>query len=87
MDEDGEIKVRFIDIAEDHPLWPPATTEQKDRVLERLGIKREPDQPPLSAWVLAMCRENGLPEQVPAYEIGAAIADDKELARFIWWLA
>lgn len=88
MDEkdDRVFKIRFLDIDPTWMAWP-ATLAMKDRALEILKIQRGPDQPPIDAWTLAMCRENKLPEKLPAYEIGDAIMEDGELRRFIWWLA
>ena len=63
-------------------------TEIKWRVLERLGIKRNGEASPLRAWLKAMCRENGLPETIPVpRELADAILDNREVYRFVWWLA
>ncbi|MCE7980335.1 MAG: hypothetical protein DYG89_04025 [Caldilinea sp. CFX5] len=79
-----EIALRYLDIQE-AVAYPPATREQKIRALERLGITVQPDQHPLTAWTLAMCRENGLPEQRPSILIGEAA---QELCpKWVWWLA
>lgn len=79
-----EIALRYLDIQE-AVTYPPATREQKIRALARLGITVQPDQHPLTAWTLAMCRENGLPEQRPSIPIGEAA---QELCpKWVWWLA
>lgn len=87
MDEEEKvIKFRYLDIDAEMAVWP-VSHEVKDRALARLGIQRQPDETPLRAWVLAMCRENGLPEKVPAYEIGDAAMEHLDVRRFMWWLA
>lgn len=79
-----EIALRYLDIQE-AVTFPPATRDQKIRALTRLGITVQPDQPPIDAWTLAMCRENGLPETLPAHDIGDAA---QELCpKWLWWLA
>lgn len=79
-----EINLRYLEI-EDPYQFPPATREDKARALARLGIAVQSDQSPIDAWTLAMCRENGLPEQRPAITIGEAA---QELCpRWVWWLA
>lgn len=79
-----EIALRYLDIQE-AVTYPLATRKQKIRALERLGIKVQPDQHPLTAWTLDMCRENGLPEERPSIPIGEAA---QELCpKWIWWLA
>ena len=79
-----EIALRFLEI-ENPVQFPPPTREEKIRALTRLNITVHPDQHPLTAWVFAMCRENGLPEQRPSIPIGEAA---QELCPgWIWWLA
>lgn len=79
-----EIALRYLDI-EDPYQFPPAARADKTRALARLGITVQPDQTPMDAWIFAMCRENGLPEQRPAITIGEAA---QELClKWVWWLA
>jgi hypothetical protein len=79
-----EIALRYLDIQE-AVTYPLASREDKIRALARLGITVEPDQHPLTAWTLAMCSENGLPEQRPSVPIGEAA---QELCpKWVWWLA
>ena len=84
MNEDKEIKLRYIDVEFLSPLTN-LTDEQKDALLERLGIENKDGLPHLSAWVLAMARENGLEEKLPCREIGDAI--DGDVSKFVWLLA
>lgn len=63
-------------------------TEAKWRALEKLGIKRDGEDSPMRAWLLAMCRENNLPATIPVpQELADAILQDREAYRFLWWLA
>jgi hypothetical protein len=79
-----EIALRYLDIQE-AVTYPPPSREDKIRALARLGITVEPDQHPLTAWMFAMCRENGLPEQRPSIPIGETA---QELCpKWVWWLA
>lgn len=89
---DPTLTLRFLDVAAicaDLPAWALlcADAAQKDDALQRLGIERPPGRTHLQAWILAMCRENGLPERLPADEIGAAVAQDRVASAFVWWLA
>lgn len=79
-----EIALRYLDIQ--NPVqFPPPSREDKIRALARLNIPVAPEQHPLTAWVFAMCRENGLPEQRPSIPIGEAA---QELCpNWVWWLA
>lgn len=79
-----EIALRYLDIQ--NPVqFPPPSREDKIRALARLNIPVALDQHPLTAWVFAMCRENGLPEQRPSIPIGEAA---QELCpNWVWWLA
>ena len=82
--EEMEINLRFIDIQEPHK-YPVATRDQKTEVLRRMDIFVQPDQTPLQAWLLAMCRENALPEILPATTIGEVAAD--LCLDWLYWLA
>jgi len=89
---DPTLTLRFLDVAAayaDLPDWALlcANGAQKDDALQRLGIERPPGRTHLQAWILAMCRENGLPERLPAIEIGEAAAQDRAISAFVWWLA
>jgi len=79
-----EIALRYLDIQ--NPVqFPPPSREDKIRALARLNIPVAPEQHPLTAWIFAMCRENGLPEQRPSIPIGEAA---QELCpNWVWWLA
>lgn len=64
---------------------------QKTKIaaLNQLGITVTEGQKPLHAWILAMCRDNGLPEALPAKEIGNAIYESLNPGpkQFMFWLA
>lgn len=79
-----EIALSYLDIQEE-PTYPPASREDKIRALARLGIMVQPNQTPIDAWVFAMCRANGLPEQRPAITIGEAALE--LCPKWLWWLA
>lgn len=91
------IKLRYIEIpqsAVEQNITAEALsdkaeiTEAKWRVLEKLGIKRNGENSPMHAWLLAMCRENGLPATIPVpRELADAIMEDSLAYRFLWWLA
>lgn len=89
---DQTLTLRFLDVAAvyaDFPAWVLlcADDAHKDDALQRLGVAHPPGHTHLQAWILAMCRENGLPEHLPAIEIGAAVAQDRAISSFVWWLA
>lgn len=79
-----EIALRYLDIQNPLPI-PLPTREDKIRALARLNITVPEGMAPLSAWVLAMCRENGLPETLPAIPIGDVA--NELCPNWIWWLA
>lgn len=86
---DQTLTLRYLDVIQDLPARAiyHADDAIKDKALQRLGIERQPGVNHLVAWTLAMCRENGLPERLPADVIGAAVAQDRTALAFIWWLA
>ncbi len=86
MDEDRVIKLRYLDIAPETSVYP-VDEGLKDKALARLGIERLPGQTPFQAWIFAMCRENGLPEKLPATEVGDAVIQHEDIKQFAWWLA
>lgn len=79
-----EIALRYLDI-ENPVSYPPATRADKIRALERLQITVADNQHPLTAWTLAMCRENGLPAVSPPITIGEIAAE--LCPKWVWWLA
>lgn len=92
-DDSRVIKLRYLDLSGDwvvqdaiqDAVWQLDPTAKKDGALARLGIERQEGQSHLQAWLLAMCRENGLPEKLPCYEIGDVLTGDVQA--FVWWLA
>ena len=84
MVETVEIALRFLDIQNPLPI-PLPTREDKLRALARLDISVPAGMAPLSAWVLAMCRENGLPETLPSIPIGDVA--NELCPKWVWWLA
>lgn len=86
MDTDEiEIALRYLDMEQETLINVFATREDKIRALARLGIAVTPDQSPLIAWMLAMCRENNLPETIPNTTIGEVA--NQLCPKWIWWLA
>lgn len=84
--EDKTIKVRYIDLSDIPPIDRlMLTPADKDKLLAALGITRAEEQTHLGAWVLAMCKENGLPETLPSYPIADAITGD--ISTFVWAIA
>jgi hypothetical protein len=85
------LTLRFLDVAATYADCPHAlllaTDALKDDALLRLGIERPTGRTHLQAWILAMCSENGLPTRLPAIEIGEAVAHDRAISAFVWWLA
>ncbi len=77
------VKLRWLEI--ENPWYPLPAREDKIVALARLGITVRPDQSPLAAWALAMCRENDLPEELPAIHVGDAAQE--ACSRWLWWLA
>jgi len=60
----------------------------KLRALDRLGITSREGEPPLQAWIRAMCAENDLPYTQPApRQLADAILDSRAAARFVFFLA
>ena len=57
----------------------------KINLLNALNIPVAEGQNTLTAWVLAMARENGLPEVTPQHQIGAAAAE--LCPQWVWALA
>ena len=86
------ITLRYIDVNAIFADFPPLvrlcpSDELKDAALTKLGIERPPGQPHLTAWTLAMCRENGLPAALPSTAIGDAVLESPAVRSFVWWLA
>jgi hypothetical protein len=89
MDEEEEgklIKFRYLELDSAVAMWP-VSDGMKDKALARLNITRREGESPFQAWILAMCRENDLPEKIPATEIGDAMMSHSDVMRFVWWLA
>lgn len=67
-DLNSEIMIRYaLD-----PTYKEVIYARKLELLGRLGITVKAGEAPLTAWTLAMCRKNGLPEELPATAIGDA---------------
>lgn len=75
-----DIRLRWLDLD-----FFPASRDEKIYALKKLEISVEAGQSPLDAWVIAMCRENALPERLPSANIGHAAMGC--CPRWIWWLA
>lgn len=78
------IKLRWLNLQYSATV---ITRKDKIKALRRLGIEVANNQSPLNTWLIAMCRENGLPEQLPNYVISEKILEDSECTSWLWWLA
>lgn len=87
------IKLRWIDVdsqtAIQALLLGDCSSENiRERVLANLGITRKEGQSFLAAWTLAMARENGLPETMPAVPaLARVVAENPDVMRFAFFLA
>lgn len=78
------IKLRWLDLQ-----YSATVTTRMDKIaaLARLNIAVSENQSPLNAWLLAMCRENELSEELPNRTISEVILDDSDCTSWMWWLA
>lgn len=65
--------------------FPHNVRQMQVDALTKLNITVAEGQPPLTAWVLAMARENGLAEVTPQPQIGGAAAE--LCPRWLYFLA
>ena len=62
--------------------------EIKAKALKRFGIELGPDEGPLDAWLLEMCRLNGLDAKLPVPDaLSQVIFSNASVMRFVFWLA
>lgn len=88
--EKKRIVIRYLDLEADVVIQSCLLInpiEAKRAALERLGIEVPEGILPASAWLLAMCRENGLEEKLPAVEIGEQIMGSPQALRFMFFLS
>ena len=68
-----------------YPTYKEVIHARKLELLGKLGITVKEGEAPLTAWTLAMCRKNGLPEELPATAIGDAALEHCQ--QWIYFLA